>query len=57
MSDTPSTNATLGTGETPRAREAIDDMIRRQRGDGVPYEQAKRRAIETARRYDRKKES
>ena len=53
MSDTPS-NVTLGTGETPRARESIEDMIRRQRGDGVPYEQAKRRAIETAKRYDRK---
>ena len=42
------------SGENPKAREAMNDLIRRQREMGVPVKQAEDRAREIARKHDRK---
>jgi len=43
-----------GTGEKPGGRQAVEDLIRRQRESGVPPREAERRAREAAIRTERK---
>lgn len=42
-----------GTGERQGAREAMNDLIRRQREMGIPVKDAEKRAREVARKHDR----
>lgn len=43
-----------GTGEKPGGRQAVEDLIRRQRESGVTPREAERRARESAIRSERK---
>ncbi len=43
------------TGEHPNGRAAMDDLTRRLREMGVPTDEARRRARETALREDRRR--
>lgn len=53
MADAPVTSS----GEHPNGRKAMDDLIRRQRESGVPYDTARRNAEKAARRHDTKNRS
>lgn len=51
MSDT-NRPVTSGSGEHPRAREAMNDIVRRAVNEGIPAAKAEKMAQKAARDYD-----
>ena len=47
-------SASLPDGEHQNGRRAMDDLVRRMRGEGMPAREAEEKARDTARRMDRK---